>query len=81
VCCPGFTHTQMSDQIPGIEKLKGVAPLWEPAEVARAAFDACIHDRVVSVPGVANKVALGVLGNAPRWLVRKLGGAIGRRVM
>jgi short-subunit dehydrogenase len=81
VCCPGFTHTQMSDQIPGIDKLKGVAPLWEPAEVARAAFDACIHDRVVSVPGVANKVALGVLGNAPRWLVRKLGGAIGRRVM
>jgi short-subunit dehydrogenase len=30
VCCPGFTHTHMSDQIPGIEKLKGVAPLWEP---------------------------------------------------
>ncbi len=81
VCCPGFTHTKMSGQIPGIEKLKGVAPLWEPAEIARAAFDACIHDRVVSVPGVANKVALGVLGNAPRWLVRKLGGAIGRRVM
>ena len=81
VCCPGFTHTHMSDQIPGIERLKGVAPLWEPAEVARAAFDACIHDRVVSVPGLANKVALGVLGSSPRWLVRKLGGAIGRRVM
>ena len=81
VCCPGFTHTHMSDQIPGIERLKGVAPLLEPAEVARAAFDACIHDRVVDVPGVANKLALGVLGNAPRWLVRRLGGAIGRRVM
>ncbi len=81
VCCPGFTHTHMSDQIPGIDKLKGVAPLWEPQEVARAAFDACIHDRVVSVPGMANKVAMGVLANAPRWLVRRLGGAIGRRVM
>jgi short-subunit dehydrogenase len=81
VCCPGFTHTHMSDQIPGIEKLMGLAPLWEPAEIARAAFDACIHDRVVSVPGLANKLALGVLGNSPRWLVRKLGGAIGRRVM
>jgi hypothetical protein len=81
VCCPGFTHTHMSDQIPGIEKLRGVAPLWEPEEVARAAFEACIHDRVVSVPGLANKVALGVLGSSPRWLVRRLGGAIGRRVM
>lgn len=81
VCCPGFTHTHMSDQIPGIEKMKEMAPLWEPEEVARAAFDACIHDRVVNVPGVANKVALGVLANAPRWLVRRLGGAIGRRVM
>jgi short-subunit dehydrogenase len=81
VCCPGFTHTHMSGQIPGIEKLERVAPISEPEEVARAAFDACIHDRVVSVPGVANKVALGVLGSAPRWLVRRLGGAIGRRVM
>jgi short-subunit dehydrogenase len=81
VCCPGFTHTHMSDQIPGIDWLKGMAPLSEPAEVARAAFDACIHDRVVSVPGLVNKVALGVLGSSPRWLVRKLGGAIGRRVM
>jgi hypothetical protein len=80
VCCPGFTHTQMSDQIPGIEKLRGVAPLQEPEEVARAAFDACIHDRVVSVPGLANKLALGVLGSSPRWLVRRLGGAIARRV-
>jgi hypothetical protein len=71
----------MSDQIPGIERLRGVAPLWEPAEVARAAFDACIHDRVVSVPGLANKVAVGVVGSSPRWLVRKLGGAIARRVM
>jgi len=81
VCCPGFTHTHMSDQLPGIDKLRGVAPLWEPAEVARAAFEACIHDRVVSVPGLANKLVLGVLENSPRWLVRRLGGAIGRRVM
>jgi uncharacterized protein len=81
VCCPGFTETHMAHQIEGVEKLEGVAPLMDPGEVARVAYHACIAGEVVHVPGVANRIAIGVLGLQPRWLVRWLGGAIGRRAM
>lgn len=80
VCCPGFTETHMAHQIEGVERLQ-VAPLMDPAEVARAAYEACMAGEVVSVPGLANRIAIGVLGLQPRWLVRWLGGAIGRRAM
>ena len=80
-CCPGFTETQMANQIAGVEKLKGVAPLMDPAEVARDAYQACMRGDVLRVPGIANQLLIRALGLPPRGLVRRLGGAIGRRVM
>jgi hypothetical protein len=80
-CCPGFTETQMANQIGGVEKLKGVAPLMDPAEVARDAYQACMRGEVVRVPGVANQLLIRALGLPPRGVVRWLGGAIGRRAM
>jgi hypothetical protein len=80
-CCPGFTETHMANQIDGVEKLKGVAPLMDPAEVARDAFQACMRGDVVHVPGVANQLLIRALGLPPRSVVRWLGGAIGRRAM
>jgi short-subunit dehydrogenase len=81
VCCPGFTETHMAHQIEGVERLEGIAPLMDPVEVARAAYAACIAGEVVCVPGLANQIAIGALGLQPRWLVRRLGGLIGRRAM
>jgi short-subunit dehydrogenase len=80
-CCPGFTETRMASQIDGVERLKGVAPLMDPAEVARDAYQACMRGDVLRVPGVANQLLIGALSLPPRAVVRWLGGAIGRRVM
>jgi short-subunit dehydrogenase len=80
-CCPGFTETHMANQIDGVEKLKGVAPLMDPVEVARDAFQACMRGQVVHVPGVANQLLIRALALQPRTVVRWLGGAIGRRAM
>jgi len=80
-CCPGFTETHMASQIDGVEKLKGVAPLMDPVEVARDAYQACMRGEVVRVPGVANQLLIRALGLPPRGVVRWLGGAIGRRAM
>jgi short-subunit dehydrogenase len=80
-CCPGFTETHMANQIDGVEKLKGVAPLMDPVEVARDAFQACMRGEVLRVPGVANQLLIHALALPPRGVVRWLGGAIGRRAM
>lgn len=80
-CCPGFTETHMADQIAGVEKLKGLAPLLDPAEVARDAYQACMHGEVVHVPGIANQLFVRALALQPRGLVRWIGGALGRRAM
>jgi hypothetical protein len=80
-CCPGFTETHMANQIDGVEKLKGVAPLLDPAKVALDAYQACMRGAVVRVPGVANQLLIHALGLPPRGVVRWLGGAIGRRAM
>jgi short-subunit dehydrogenase len=80
-CCPGFTETQMASQIDGVERLKGVAPLMDPAEVAQDAYQACMRGEVVRVPGVANQLLIRALALPPRSVVRWLGGAIGRRAM
>lgn len=80
-CCPGFTETQMANQIDGVAKLKGLAPLMDPVEVARDAYQACMRGQVVRVPGVANQLLIRALALQPRSVVRWLGGALGRRAM
>jgi short-subunit dehydrogenase len=71
----------MASQIDGVERLKGVAPLMDPAEVAQDAYQACMRGEVVRVPGVANQLLIRALALPPRSVVRWLGGAIGRRAM
>ncbi len=77
--CPGFTATEMLHEIGGLEermrKLPG-AFVMEPREVAEAGYRACMAGDVVWVPGALNRLAIGVLGWQPRWLVRRLGGLL-----
>jgi short-subunit dehydrogenase len=80
-CCPGFTETHMANQIERAAQLKGFAPLMDPVDVARDAFQACMRGQVVRVPGVANQLMIRALALQPRNVVRWLGGAIGRRAM
>ncbi len=82
--CPGFTVTRMLDGIEGARELSERMPpglVLEPERVAREGYQACMDGVSVHVPGIPNQVALRLLGWQPRWLVRAMSGAIGRRFL
>jgi hypothetical protein len=51
------------------------------ADVARAAFDGCQRGDAIVVPGAINQGAMIASRATPKWLVRMLGGAIGRKTL
>jgi hypothetical protein len=57
------------------------ALLADVDDVAREGVAACLRGEVLRVPGLANR--LGTLWSQlqPRWLVRTLGGVVGRRLL
>lgn len=82
--CAGFTRTPMLDGIAGIEEWMAKLPegaVMEPKLAAEEAYAACMERAVIRVPGTVNNLTMTFLGLQPRWLVRKLGGFIGRKVM
>ena len=82
--CPGFTDTEMVHDIapPG-----GAFPqvpsfmISDVKSVAREGYDACVGGEVVRVPGLANQLSALWSQTQPRWLVRTLGGLIGRQLL
>ena len=79
--CPGFTRTDMLDRAEADESLAGRIPdfmVSEVREVARNGFDACMSGKVIDVPGSPNQMMASTVGLYPRWLVRGVGGLIGR---
>ena len=80
--CPGVTATNMfslaKSTSPSLAKLPGFL-IGDAAKVAKEGFDACIKGDVIRVPGVVNLAGM-VAGRAtPKWLVRKIGGTLGRK--
>ncbi len=49
--------------------------------VAKEGYDACANGEVVRVPGLANQMSALWSQTQPRWLVRTLGGMIGRQLL
>jgi hypothetical protein len=47
--------------------------------VARDGYEACMAGRAVVVPGLPNQLLASAVGFYPRWMVRGIGGLIGRR--
>jgi short-subunit dehydrogenase len=72
--CPGFTDTDMLEVVDVPRFL-----VSDPEEVARAGVDACLAGQVVVVPGLSNRLGASLVQLYPRWLVRAVGGLIGRR--
>jgi short-subunit dehydrogenase len=81
--CPGLTDTDMAQQVgrvnPGLQIPRAL--LADVDDVAREGVAACLRGEVLRVPGLANR--LGTLWSQlqPRWLVRTLGGVVGRRLL
>lgn len=82
--CPGLTNTDMADQIQGFSADLPEVPslfLASPESVAREGYAACMRGEVIRVPGVANRLGTAWSQIQPRWLVRTLGGLVGRQFL
>lgn len=79
--CPGFTKTDMLDRAQESEAMAQSIPgfmISDVRDVAREGFEACMSGKVVDVPGLPNQMMASSVGFYPRWVVRGVGGLIGR---
>lgn len=80
--CPGATETPMKDVIdqanPKFSRLIG--PTVSNVDgVAEEGFDACLRGEVIRVPGAVNLLTALSSRAAPKWLVRRVIGIVGRK--
>jgi short-subunit dehydrogenase len=82
--CPGITATAMLAQAAGANEKLGQLPSFlvgDVGQVADAGFSACLRGDTICVPGVFNQAAMVASRAAPKWLVRRLGGLLGRKAL
>jgi uncharacterized protein len=79
--CPGITATNMfsgakaqSSQLANLPKFL----IGEAKVVAQEGFDACMRGDAIKVPGAINQVGIIASRAAPKWLLRKVSGAMVR---
>jgi hypothetical protein len=81
--CPGITATAMLDKAAQADRALGALPgfvVGSAEAVAEQGLQACLQGTVICVPGALNQAATVAGRAAPRWLVRRVGGAIARRM-
>lgn len=80
--CPGITATQMLTSAAGandqLSRLPGFL-IGDVKHVAQQAFDACLRGDAICVPGVVNRIGMLASRATPKWLVRTVGGLVGRK--
>lgn len=82
--CPGITATAMMEKATQanakLQRIPGFL-VGDVADVARAAFEATERGDAIVVPGTINQGAMIASRATPKWLLRLVGGAIGRRTL
>ncbi len=82
--CPGITATAMLSQAAGsndkLNQLPGFM-VGDAAEVADRGFAACMRGDAICVPGAVNQAVTLASRATPKWLVRRLGGLLGRKAI
>jgi len=80
--CPGVTATAMlgkaTEANAQLSKLPALM-IGRVEEVAAEGYAACIRGDAIKVPGVLNLASVLAARAAPKWLVRRIGGALARR--
>jgi uncharacterized protein len=79
--CPGITATGMLDKATDANgKLRRIPGflMGDVNAVAAQGFDACMRGDAICVPGVINQAATVASRGMPKWLVRRIGGLLGR---
>lgn len=82
--CPGLTATHMLSAAKRSNAKFRQIPDFLVAEVddvARQAFEACMKGDAICVPGVINRAAMIASRGTPKWLVRQVGGLLGRKAI
>jgi short-subunit dehydrogenase len=82
--CPGLTATNMVANAQKKSQTLLSIPSWVFADanaVARKGFDACLHGNAIAVPGLKNRMASILSRATPKWLVRRIGGIVGRATL
>lgn len=82
--CPGITATHMLTQAAGANDKLNQLPgflVGDVQQVADMAFAACMRGDAICVPGVINQAAMIASRGTPKWLVRRIGGFLGRKAL
>ncbi len=82
--CPGITATNMLTQAAGANDKLNQLPgflVADVQDVAQQALAACMRGDAICVPGVVNQAAMIASRGTPKWLVRRIGGLLGRRAL
>lgn len=82
--CPGITATNMLTQAAGANDKLSQLPsflIGDVEAVATQAFAACMRGDAICVPGVFNQAAMIASRGTPKWLVRRIGGLLGRKAL
>lgn len=81
--CPGITATNMlttaQQQDAQISKLPGFV-IGSAEAVAAEGYEACMRGDVIRVPGVLNLATLLAARATPKWLLRRVSGALMRKL-
>jgi short-subunit dehydrogenase len=82
--CPGITATGMLAQAQqASEELRNRLPdfvVGSADDVAAEGYEACLAGEVIRVPGTLNLAAILAGRAAPKWLLRRVSGAVMRRM-
>lgn len=82
--CPGITATNMLTQASGanqkLQELPGFL-VGDVQDVAAQGLAACLRGDAICVPGAVNQAAVIASRSAPKWLVRRIGGLLGRKAL
>lgn len=82
--CPGITATNMLKQAAGANEKLSQLPdflVADVQDVAHLAFAATMRGDAICVPGVVNQAAMIASRSTPKWLVRRIGGLLGRKAL
>jgi hypothetical protein len=81
--CPGITATPMlagaQQASPALSRLPGLV-IGTAEAVAEQGLQACLEGQVICVPGALNQAAILAGRATPKWLLRRVSGAVARRI-
>jgi hypothetical protein len=82
--CPGITATGMLSEATARDARLAELPAFVIGDVDAVAAEghrACMAGEAIAVPGALNRAATMAAGTAPKWLVRRIVGALGRKLI